>query len=284
MRFLPPSRDAVPADVFAHPLFADLHGQRDLLCSRDWPEVAMLDARLQPLRHSVTGSSLSLRAQEDIIDDGLHYEERIFRDGVIATRACNWHDLLNALIWKIFPATKSALNACQAQTLQRTGSRQRTRAQDAWTQFDEAGAMVVLRDPALLPLWDAHDWTALFLRERSAWSDGRISLSVFGHAVMEHALHPQMLLVTKTLVFVADRDDAEDIDRCTADAIIGGDVLRDPQALRPLPVSGIPGWHHARQDAAFYRDQPCFRPLRAGRSYPLPRPLRDPATAPAMSG
>ena len=60
------------------------------------------------------------------------------------------------------------------------------------------------------------------------------------------------------------------IDEWIAAAIAAGRCLGDPQELRPLPLSGIPGWHRQAQDAGFYRDQPCFRPVRAGRIYPGP--------------
>lgn len=238
----------------------------------------MLNERLLPLVHQSTGKSLSFVAQESLAADPTHYETRIFQRGEIATRSDNWHDLLNALIWKKFPAIKSALNTLQAESVARVGSQRRTREQDALTQFDEAGAVLVLRDRALLALWDAHDWPGLFLRQREAWRDGRISLAIFGHAVLEHALLPDILLVAKTLVFVADEADPAndtdaDIDVRTAEAIAGHRYLHDPQQLRPLPLSGIAGWHRSAQDGGFYRDTPCFRPLRPGRLYAAPMPF-----------
>jgi hypothetical protein len=234
--------------------------------------VATLNERLLPLAHVKTGKPLSFVAQESLATDQTHYESRIFQNGEIATRSDNWHDLLNALIWKSFPAIKSALNWLQVEDIGRVGIRQRTREQDAMTQFDEAGAVVVLRDRSLLALWDAHDWQGLFLRERDAWRDGRIALSIFGHAVLEHALHPQILLVAKALVFVdeAGNFDGDGIDARTADAIAARRCLGDPQQLRPLPLSGIAGWRRELQDEAFYRTTACFRPLRPGRLYPAP--------------
>ncbi|MEO6364534.1 MAG: DUF3025 domain-containing protein [Luteimonas sp.] len=47
-------------------------------------------------------------------------------------------------------------------------------------------------------------------------------------------------------------------------------LLVDPQDLRPLPLSGIPGWNLANEGQDFYREAACFRPLREGRTYPLP--------------
>lgn len=272
MRFLAPDRAAVTADRFDHPVFAGIAEFRDLLAGRDWPAVATLNDRLQPIVHRVTGQPVSFAAQETLANDPMHYEARIFQRGEIATRADNWHDLLNALIWKKFPAIKSALNARQVENIAHVGERRRTREQDALTQFDEAGAVVVVRDRALLALWDAHDWSGLFLRQQNAWRDGRISLAIFGHAVLEHALHPDILLVAKALVLTSMQTDIidDDVDTLAAEAIGDRKYLSDPQRLRPLPLSGIPGWHRAAQDDAFYAETACFRPLRPGRSYPEP--------------
>ena len=54
------------------------------------------------------------------------------------------------------------------------------------------------------------------------------------------------------------------------DRALAGTLLADPQDLRPLPLSGIPGWHDGTSRPAFYREADCFRPLRAGRAYPAP--------------
>ena len=208
----------------------------------------------------------------ELLRDGLHYEQRIAERGQIATRTRNWHDLLNALIWLRFPSLKAALNARQVAEIAHVGSKQRSRAQCALTHFDEGGAIVLLRDPELLSLWDAHDWHGLFWRERAAWSDGRIEVLVFGHALLEHALKPAQLLVSKTLaVSVPQNGKMEDAAiAAVAVAIHRGELLNDPQELRPLPLSGIPGWHVDNAVESFYREAPCFRPLRAGRSYPEP--------------
>lgn len=279
MRFIAPERAAVTEALIGQPVFAGLVAFRPLLLASAWPSVAELNALLQPLRHRVTGGSLWLHAQEHL-EDGENYEQRILRHGLIATRSGNWHDLLNALVWHHFPAIKSALNAGQVEDMARVGLQQRTRRQCAFTQFDEAGAIVVLRDSSLLAHWDCHDWDGLFRGNANAWQDGRITLNVFGHALYEHALNPAMLLVSKTLVILDENSElgVDDIDRHVAAAIAAGACLGDPQDLRPLPMSGIPGWHRQTQDAAFYRDQPCFRPLRAERRYPPPLSARGLAT------
>ncbi|MEG0186714.1 MAG: DUF3025 domain-containing protein, partial [Stenotrophomonas sp.] len=180
------------------------------------------------------------------------------------TRADNWHDLFNALVWARYPRIKYALNTQQCRHIEAMPARQRSRAQAALTQFDETGVIVRVRDDRSLAAWDAHDWRVLF--EPARWQNGDIVIAaVFGHALMEQALLPGRRLVGKCVVVQGDAD-ADCID-AVARAINEGRVLTDPLQLRPLPLAGIPGWH-AVQDAGFFADTDYFRPLRGGREYP----------------
>jgi hypothetical protein len=264
MRFIAPARDAVDADAFLRPPLSLWNDYADLLCG-GWPDLAALNTRMPD-------AAVRFVAQTpELLADGLHYEQRIFERGEIATRERNWHDLLNALVWLRHPRLKRALNARQVVEIARVGTKQRSRVQQALTHFDEAGIVVALRDPALLALWDLHDWPGLFWRERAAWSDGRIEAIVFGHALLEHALSPAQMLTGKALaVVVAQKANVENALDAAAQAIRDGHALNDPQELRPLPLSGIPGWHADSGDEDFYRKAVCFRPLRAGRMYPAP--------------
>ncbi|HEY8010183.1 MAG TPA: DUF3025 domain-containing protein [Rudaea sp.] len=268
MRFIAPAREAVDPAVFARLPLSYWSEFAALLGAQEWPSVADLDALRDKVQNETKDTLPHFVAQSpQLLGDGLHYEARIAERGIVATRERNWHDLLNALIWLRYPALKSALNARQVAEIALIGAKQRTRAQYALTHFDEGGAIVQLRDPALLELWDAHDWHGLFWRERAVWRDGSIAVHVFGHALLEHALNPNALFVGKALV-VAMRDPANDSLADIAAAIRAGDLLNDPQELRPLPLSGIPGWHADNEREAFYADTPCFRPLREGRRYP----------------
>ncbi|MGE6334446.1 DUF3025 domain-containing protein [Stenotrophomonas sp. NPDC077659] len=261
-RFLPPLRAAVDVRVFDHPLFAGVQHYRDLLLAAEWPAVPALDDRL-----ALPGAQL-VEQDAALLADGLHYEIRIAQ-GRIATRADNWHDLFNALVWASLLPLKRALNAQQCRHIAAMAPGQRNRAQAALTQFDETGVVVCMRDPSVLAAWDAHDWRALF--DPSHWRGGSIAVvAVFGHALMEQALLPGRLLVGKCVVVQGDGE-AGCIETVTR-AIDEGRVLGDPLQLRPLPLAGIPGWHEV-QDAAFYGNADYFRPLRAGRQYPAPLPL-----------
>lgn len=258
-RFVPPPRAAVDPQVFGHPVFAGLRDVRDLLEGPEWPAVAVLDARLPlPGKHLIEQDAT-------LLADGLHYEARIAQ-GRIATRADNWHDLFNALVWAHYPQLKQALNAQQCRHVEAMPPGQRNRAQAALTQFDETGVIVRVRDHTLLAAWDVHDWCALF--ESRHWLSGDIAIAaVFGHALMEQALLPGRRLVGKCVVVHGKADDTC-VDAVTA-AIAEGRAVTDPLQLRPLPLAGVPGWHE-RQDADFYADAEYFRPLRAGRQYPPP--------------
>lgn len=264
MRFIAPTRATLDVQRFEHPVFDGLAPFRDLLLEPAWPDLEHLQSRLAPLRHRITGLPLRLVPQDEL-EPGGNYEQRIFETGRIATRRGNWHDLFNALAWKCFPEIKSALNAGQVADMLVLGTRERSRRQAAFTQFDEAGAIAFISDPALLACWDRHDWHGLFIEQREAWIDGRIRIAVFGHALFEHALNPYMLLVSKTVVVLGEADEA-----AIARAMLLPAGLGDPQQLRPLPLAGIPGWDGRDQDASFIRDLPCFQPLRPGRRYPPP--------------
>jgi hypothetical protein len=109
---------------------------------------------------------------------------------------------------------------------------------------------VLCSDPRLVELWDRHDWKSLFHAHADTWGRS-IRVHVFGHALLELALDPARYLVAKAVLLMTDdvanlATDAESlsrIDRCLAQRIEGRSLLLDPQHLRPLPLSGVPGWH-----------------------------------------
>lgn len=270
MRYRAPARAEVPASLFAHPAFDGLtETQRGLCVQPHWPGIDDLNA-LWSAPLSDAGVRLRFTAQETL-DDGLHYERRIHDHGLIATRGDNWHDLFNAFVWMRFPALKAALNRRQVEDLARVGASRRTRGQSAMTHFDEAGAIVRLDDERLLSAWDAHDWPTLFRGWQAAERRGALQCWVFGHALMEHALTPAIALVAKALViaYPAPMDDAQ-TDALLAAHVSAGLCLNDPQELRPIPLSGVPGWHPEHGHPDFFQRLPCFRPKREGRLYPAP--------------
>lgn len=267
--------------VFQRPPLADWASEFATLATDErWPSIADLEALRSAIERNDGIARPHFVAQSRaVLADGLHYEQRI-RDGRIATREHNWHDLLNALVWMRYPRTKLALNAAQCADIETVGPRQRTRAQCAMTHFDEAGAVVLCSDPQLIEMWDEHDWHGLFWRQREAWNT-RIAVLVFGHAILELALQAERFLVAKCIALAATGEQLAGlatnpgachamVDARIASAISAGSFLRDPQELRPLPLSGIPGWNPGAANESFFAEAPCFRPLRPGRRYPQP--------------
>lgn len=263
MRYHAPSREAVDPAVFGRLPLADWREYAVLLEGAVWPSIEQLNACLP-----ADAIQRFVAQTPALLADGLHYEQRIAEHGRIATREGSWHDLFNALIWLRHPALKQALNRRQIAEIARMGPKQRSRPQYALTQFDEGGVVVLLRDPALLALWDAHDWRGLFWRRRQAWLDGSIQLSLFGHALLELALNPGKLPVGKALVFQSTSADLAGVQRLCVEAILDSRLLNDPLELRPLPLAGIPGWHDDNVGETFHLTTPCYQPRREGRAYP----------------
>ena len=270
-------------NAFLHPLLRAWGAHLSVVGSGGDAQIADIQRQFSAARAADNVRRPQVRTQDAaLLADGLHYETRIAERGILATREGHVHDAFNALVWLRHPLLKHALNARQVADIAEVGPKTRTRGQCAMTQFDEAGAIVWCADPALIAMWDAHDWCGLFLRERSAWGT-RIAVTVFGHALLERQfIGSDALSTAKT---IAVRVDASEIaSRCAADgsvivhwaqaeariarAIQDGVLLVDPQQPRPLPLVGIPGWHAQGAAPAFYRDAACFRPLRPGRRYP----------------
>jgi hypothetical protein len=263
------------------PLFKDFEPYRGFFVE---PDIDRMNVLLAECEH---GASLRFAAQTpSLLADGLHYEQRTAERGIIATRDRVTHDLFNAIMWLRHAALKRAMNSRQVADIARVGTKQRTRGQCALTHFDEAGAIVWLAGPDLVAAWNAHDWPALFLKNRAAW-DLRIAVTVIGHALFDYALEHGEAPVAKALAVhvdeaeIAARSDSASIpvwpypERWLAGAIESGRLLADPQELRPLPLAGIPGWHIGEQSETFYTTAPCFRPLRPGRRYPTPLKYTD---------
>lgn len=268
-RFIAPPRAQVPGARLDAPIFAGFARHRSLLEGEDWPSIETLNHALGAAHHPHSAARLHFVEQTHaLLADALHYETRIHDRGAIATRARNWHDLFNALMWIERRPLKTALNVRQAADVRRAGNT-RTRAQMAQTHFDEAGALVVLRNEALLAAWDAHDWARLFFDHADAWRVGDARAIVFGHALLEHALQPAPIHTAKCIAVRSTRDD-DAVVEAVARGILDAALLADPQDLRPLPLSGIPGWHARTGTRAFYTQAECFRPLRPGRVYPAP--------------
>jgi hypothetical protein len=193
---------------------------------RDWPSIAMLNERFgdELGRAGVTlveaAKTKPVLTADGMIDPASLYEVRIVERGEIPTRPRNAHDLLNALIWAAFPASKLALTRALA-TLQR--ARAHGRATLPPTRTREHDRLALVDEGALLCVTSA--------RSTSTW--------IFGHAILEHAYAGELAvrgtaidLEVEGVDGVVLEDARAAIDRCFAAA----DLARVVRAGPGIPV------------------------------------------------
>ena len=184
----------------------------------------------------------------------LSYEERIFYQGLIATRKTHWHDFFNAIVWHTFPQIKTAINAIHVQELKAQESSLRSRIRDLLTLFDESG-VIVIADKTILELIRQHSWYELFVKRKQDWINGQITLITFGHAMYEKYLNPYIGMTAQALLLGTQE---VDLDYSLATRLLNGSLLQCKSELSPLPLLGIPGWYK-NQDDAFYTNTSYFR-------------------------
>lgn len=158
-----------------------------------FPSAAELSERLSTLAEIefVTQPPRPRRGAARARDPERLYDAQIAA-GRVPTRARNWHDLLNALVWASFPRAKRALHARQDRLirarLEPGGARlpsSRTREQDALAMVDEGGLAILCAAPAVERVERA-------LREPEARDGvveaigrGEAAPVIFGHALYE---------------------------------------------------------------------------------------------------
>lgn len=194
------------------------------------------------------------------------YETHIFATGAVPTRA-NLHDCFNAAQWFAFPALKAAMNAAQAAEIAVHGVQSRRGGpRDAWTLFDENGALFACSDPGLSAALRSFDWHTLLVAQRAAW--GRAcEIHLVGHALLEKLAAPYKAMTAHVAVvdvMPAYFGWSESRRRAYLDAQLARRVStwRSARDFAPLPVLGVPGWSAANIDPLFYSDTAVFRPGR----------------------
>ena len=259
-----------PESLLAQPILGSMRSQIAKLSSHEFPDLAALNALAQSL-YSASGAPIrfvpTFAASRSFEE---HYEVRVYRQGAIGTRARNWHDLFNALVWLSFPNTKATLNARHyEEILRRSGNPLRGTARDVLTLFDEGGVFVASANEELSALLRAERWKDLFWGRRAdvkRW----MRFCVFGHAIMEKALSPYAGITAKALIVDVDDDflHADDaahraaLDRAGVSCFSGDAVLQSTRSLAPLPILGIPGWTPDNELPDYYDDIRQFRPPR----------------------
>lgn len=249
------------------PAFADsplFHALRplatDFARQDHWPSLAQLDA-LAEARGIRNARGLPIRFQHQERKCGQRqYEDGIHAEGRVPTRADNWHDLFNALIWLAYPLTKATLNATQHRALAALRDGRRGPLADAATLFDESGVVLAAPDRRLADALAARQWHHAFWELRDAWRNARVH--VIGHSLLEKALTPQRGITGKCLFIQLDSGTTEagidHLDAQIAQAWQTGGITT-PRDLFPLPLAGIPDWHADNGEAGFYQDERVFR-------------------------
>ena len=218
------------------------------------------------MRSVVNASRLPIHFVPDhAADPALAYEAAVYSSGNVVTRAANWHDFFNALVWLNWPHTKAALNALHI----RAGmSPVRSRPRDALTLLDESGVVVACSEPALWNHLARADWHELFVRQRATVRTA-MRFYLIGHALHEKALVPFPSMTGKC-VQVAVTEDFFALDiaqqRTQLDAMLARQLSatppQTPAQFPPLPLLGIPDVTAASEHPDFYADTNIFRPRR----------------------
>ena len=239
------------------------------LTGREFPSCAQLNELLPAGLCSLGGMTIRFVPSEQLADDG--YEHRIYTTGQVSTRAGNWHDFFNALVWIRYPHIKTAMNRLHYQAGAKKKSGSRGALRDALTLFDECGVIVFSDHLEILEALTERRWADAFLAETFKAS---VALSVCGHAMLEKYLSPYKAMTAKALYVQVDRGLLElprveilkHLDRVLAKQILDGQVLDSPACLSPLPLAGVPGWwpENEHNDDSFYADLQVFRPAPQG--------------------
>ena len=226
-------------------------------------------------RYSASGVPLKFVEQglkSERFEDG--YEPRIYLKGEIQTRQQNWHDFFQVLVWRTMPKTKTVINQLHYHALkQRTdtdpGQQRRAPIENALTQFDECGAVILSSKPELLELVNNFQWKTLFWQNRSDVGH-HFKCIVFGHAMYEKALNPYIGMTTHSILLPVEQ---EFLNQSTANLIAktddllanlfqAEDAIKSPQDFSPFPLLGMPGWDKANDVEAYYDNTNYFRPGR----------------------
>jgi hypothetical protein len=243
------------------------------------PSIERLNELLPAGVVSGGGAPIRFRAAEEI--PGVEYERHVYETGEVSTRANDWHDGFNALVWCRWPRLKVALNAVHYRNLDAARGGRRGARRDALTLLDESGALVVGAEPDVLEALAARDWQRAFVGLREAWMETRCL--VCGHALLQKLRSPYKAATAQVLLLQVDPAAAggwgeaflRELDAWLGAALSAGGLCDSPADLSPLPLAGIPGWWTAGpQDAAFYADTSVFRPAPAGLAKAPCRPVR----------
>ncbi|HLP99040.1 MAG TPA: DUF3025 domain-containing protein [Sideroxyarcus sp.] len=205
------------------------------------------------------------------------YEPRCYLKGEVATRADNWHDLLNALVWLTFPQAKAAINRRHYLALTEGHGKggpasQRGAVRDTNTLLDESGVIVACADTELAGLLRDFRWKELFWHRR-VQVQASMGFYLFGHGLYEKALRPYIGMTGQGLILPVEQafftwplpQRLAHLDAALATYLAAPEHCNSTRELTPVPLLGVPGWTADNEKAGYYDNTRYFRPARAER-------------------
>ena len=252
-----------------NPLFNDLKPLLTQHNWQQWPSCYQLNQLLDDSVVNPKGNKLCLVEQtEQLLSDGLYYEERIYLEAVVPTRNANWHDFFNAMIYILFPKLKQEVNRLHFQDIKDAGQKVRTKRRNALTLFDECGVIVAYIDDSIKQALINQEWQQGFVDHREQWGQ-QIDGFIFGHANYEKSLAPYLGFTAKALYVKVKRSffqleklaQYRELDQVLAQDL--EPLMVDNRHLYPLPILGVPHWWDDNIDPDFYLNDNYFRPKRA---------------------
>ncbi len=239
-------------DAFdAWPSMEDLNAvlrARDVKNAQGMPLVCELQAPKTKRRRARVG----LRSRDAL------YDARIDALGLLPTRAANYHDFFNAMVWATFPLSKAAIAARQhaiwkrelAPMFAQLPSR-RTREQDALAMLDEGG-LIVAASPALERELRARCEAGDEAWLRSQRATHAVQTFVFGHALHEHMVSTQSLIRANPIVVILDAHADEGgaarpssalarphLPSADVDAALAANIASTAHFMEPTPGAGF---------------------------------------------
>ena len=218
---------------------------RKLTAHREHVGVETIDALLAPTAGVRFERQTRVRKRGEPFAYDSSYDGSITRRGVVPTREGSMHDLMNAVIWSVYPRTKRAIHARQDAALAREVNAgqtalpgRRSRLRDRLSMLDEGGVVVWARRRdagigAVLASASVESLGALA-------ASGVLGARVLGHAILEHAAGADPRAVRGCVVLVEVDEEAR-IDDAIARALDGDDDAIEAwiARFRSIPIGAL---------------------------------------------